>query len=140
MITLRIKGVLASQTMSLGTALPCHSTRSADLGLLLGKLCKPKKNRKEQRRGSSKATEHFASFLFCLDLSGLLSPRSPSLLSPQWEIIDTASHFFFFFFFFFVFSRATPVAYRGNQARGPIRASAASPCHSHSNVESEPCL
>ena len=39
-----------------------------------------------------------------------------------------------------VLFRATPMAYRGSQARGPIGAVAASLYHSHSNAESEPCL
>ena len=43
-------------------------------------------------------------------------------------------------FFFFVFSRATPMAYGGSQARGPIGAVAASLHHSHSNAGSEPHL
>ena len=50
------------------------------------------------------------------------------------------SFFFFFFFFFFVFSRATPAAYGGFQARGLIRAVAISLRHSHSNGGSELCL
>ena len=37
------------------------------------------------------------------------------------------------FFFFFLF-RATPVAYGGSQARGPVRATAASLHHKHSNT------
>ena len=47
--------------------------------------------------------------------------------------------FCFLFFFFFLF-RATPVAYGGSQARGPIEAVAASLRHSHSNARSEPHL
>ena len=43
-------------------------------------------------------------------------------------------------FFFFVFSRAVPMAYGGSQARGLIRAVAASLCQSHSSVGSEPRL
>ena len=39
-----------------------------------------------------------------------------------------------------IFLRATPVAYRGSQARDPIRAIAASLHHSHSNAGSEPHL
>ena len=49
----------------------------------------------------------------------------------------------FSFTFFFVFSsfRATPVACEDSQARGRIRAVAASPRQSHSNVGSElPCM
>ena len=44
----------------------------------------------------------------------------------------------FFFFFVFVFSRATPVAHGGFQARGPIGAAPACLGHSHSNLGSEP--
>ena len=36
--------------------------------------------------------------------------------------------------------RAAPAAYEGSQARGPIRAAAAGPRHSHSNMGSEPRL
>ena len=45
--------------------------------------------------------------------------------------------FFFFFFFFFCLLRAASVAYGGSQARGQIRAIAASLHHSHSNTGSE---
>ena len=47
------------------------------------------------------------------------------------EEIPTTLPFFF---------RATPVAYGGSQAWGPIGATAAGLCHSHSNAGSEPCL
>ena len=47
---------------------------------------------------------------------------------------------FFFFFCLFALSRAAPVAHRGSQARGPIRAAAASLCQSHSNAGSKPRL
>ena len=40
-------------------------------------------------------------------------------------------------FFFLCFFRATPVAYRGSQAKGQIWATAASLCHSHGNVRSK---
>ena len=42
------------------------------------------------------------------------------------------------FFFFLAFSRATPVAYGGSQARGLTGAAAASLRKSHSNAGSEP--
>ena len=48
--------------------------------------------------------------------------------------------FFFFFFFFFAISWAAAVAYGGSQARGLIRAVAASLRQSHSNARSEPRL
>ena len=46
----------------------------------------------------------------------------------------------FIFYFLFLLYRAASTAYGGSQARGPIRAAAASQHHSHSNAESEPCL
>ena len=46
----------------------------------------------------------------------------------------------FFLSFFLLLFRATPVAYGGSQARGPIGAVAACLHHSHSNAISEPCL
>ena len=39
-----------------------------------------------------------------------------------------------------VFSRATPMAYEGSQARGPVGATAGSLHHSYSNAGSEPRL
>ena len=50
------------------------------------------------------------------------------------------SSYFFLSFFFLLFFRAAPVAYGGSQARGPIRATAASLCYSHSNTRSKPHL
>ena len=47
---------------------------------------------------------------------------------------------FFFFFYLFAISRAVPMAYGGSQARGRIRAVAASLHCSHSNTGSEPSL
>ena len=46
----------------------------------------------------------------------------------------------FLFFFVFCHFRPAPVAYGGSQARGRIRAGAASLRHSHSNTRSKPCL
>ena len=48
--------------------------------------------------------------------------------------------FFLSFFGLFVFFRAAPTAYGVSQARGPIRAIAASLSQSHSNAGSEPHL
>ena len=53
--------------------------------------------------------------------------------------------FLFLFIYFFIFclfaiSWATPAAYGGSQARGPIGAVATSLRQSHSNVGSEPRL
>ena len=45
-----------------------------------------------------------------------------------------------FCLFVFIFSRATPGAYGGSQAGGPIGAVATSLCQSHSNTGSEPHL
>ena len=50
------------------------------------------------------------------------------------------SLFFFFFFVFLLFLWATPTAYGGYQARGPIGAVATGLCHSHSNAGSQPRL
>ena len=44
------------------------------------------------------------------------------------------------FFFFFLLFRATPTPYGSSQARGWIRATAASLDHSHSNTGSKPLL
>ena len=49
-------------------------------------------------------------------------------------------YFYYFFTFGFCPFRATPAAYGGSQARGLIRAVAASLRHSHSNAGSEPHL
>ena len=45
-----------------------------------------------------------------------------------------------FFFWLFLFLWATPAAYGGSQARGPIGAVPTSLCQSHSNAGSEPRL
>ena len=55
------------------------------------------------------------------------------------EHVSFYSNLPLFFFFFLVF-RATPVAYRGSQARGRIGAAAAGLCHSYSNTRSKTCL
>ena len=47
---------------------------------------------------------------------------------------------YLFVYFVFCFLRAAPLAYEGSQARGLIRAVAASLCQSHSNTRSELCL
>ena len=44
---------------------------------------------------------------------------------------------FYFYIYLFSLFRATPLAYGGSQARGPIGAVAASLCQSHSNSGSE---
>jgi len=49
-------------------------------------------------------------------------------------------YFFFFFFCLFAISWATPAAYGGSQARGPIGGVAVSLRQSHSNAGSEPRL
>ena len=43
-------------------------------------------------------------------------------------------------FFYYFFQRAAPLAFGGSQARGLIRAIAASLYHSHSNARSKPDL
>ena len=49
-------------------------------------------------------------------------------------MIQYSQYSLLFFFFFFFFLRAAPVAYRGSQARGQIRSTAADLHHSHSNA------
>ena len=48
--------------------------------------------------------------------------------------------FFIFISFYFLLFRAAPAAYGGSQARGPVGATAAGLCHSHSNAGSEPSI
>ena len=58
-----------------------------------------------------------------------------------WKLKEnrhTIWYFFFFFSFFFVCS--APRGYGGSQARGGIRAVAASLSYSHSNAKFKPCL
>ena len=67
---------------------------------------------------------------FCI--IGIQSSIFDIVFYQQWE------HWIFFFFFFLF--RASPMAYGGSQAKGLIRAIAASIRQSHSNVRSEPHL
>ena len=78
----------------------------------------------------------FSLFHQCTDLS---SPWLNLLLGTLFFLCSCKWFFLFFFltFSFFAFFRATPVAYGSSQARGRIRAVAASLHHSHSNVGSE---
>ena len=54
-----------------------------------------------------------------------------------YMLLTRKVHITFFFFCLFAFARAASTVYGGSQARGPIRAAAASLCQSHSNVGSE---
>ena len=56
------------------------------------------------------------------------------------DIRISVKHWLIFFLFCFCLFRAAPMAYRGYQAKGPIRAVATSLCHSHSNLGSKPHL
>ena len=69
----------------------------------------------------------------CLRYTSLFPP-------PPRRLKDYLFVSFFLFFFFFVFSRATPRAYGGSQARSPNGALADDLCHSHSNAKSRLCL
>ena len=71
------------------------------------------------------AWKHAGGAFLCLTLLQWLSPGIP--LSP-WASVLFLSLFSLF--------RATPVAHRGSQARGPIGATAAGLRHSHSNARS----
>uniref|UniRef100_A0A8D0V3E8 Voltage-dependent L-type calcium channel subunit alpha n=1 Tax=Sus scrofa TaxID=9823 RepID=A0A8D0V3E8_PIG len=68
--------------------------------------------------------------------------KDPETYKVRTISFHSPRNFFFFFFFFciFAFSRATPMAYGGSQAKGLIRAVAASLHHSHSTARSELCL
>ena len=69
----------------------------------------------------------------------------PSLCALTWpffccHVSLVCILFIYLFIYLFVFSRATPTAYGGSQARGLIRAVATGLHHSHSNTGSELCL
>ena len=65
----------------------------------------------------------------------LLLPLSPFI--PIFILLPPLFYFLFCLFFFLSFFRATSAAYGNFQARGPVRAVAASLCHSHSNARFE---
>ena len=72
-------------------------------------------------------------------------PPDGYIMCNRPSCLDMASFVFqsrisFFFFFFFPLFKAVPAAYGSSQARGGIRALAASLYHSHSNTGSKPCL
>ena len=66
----------------------------------------------------------------------------PSFVCVSLKALHKRVHIIPIFFFFLVFLtfRATPAAYGGSQARGPIGTVAASLRQSHSNVGHEPRL
>ena len=74
------------------------------------------------------------------------SGGNPVLCQGCWNFVPAElvlfffSSLFFFVFCFFCLFRAAPTAYGGSQARGPIRAVAASLCQSHNNARSKSCL
>ena len=71
----------------------------------------------------------------------LLAPsKHESLTCSNVQVFVHFCSTIFFFFFFFLLFRATPAAYESSQARGRIRAVAASLHHSHSNRGSKPSL
>ena len=59
-----------------------------------------------------------------------------SVLTCKGGMASSSLQNFFFFFGLIAISWAAPAAYGGSQARGQIRAVAASLCHSHSNPRS----
>ena len=83
-----------------------------------------------------------------------LTPQQwPGLLQWQCQMLNPLCHsyfilfLFYFILFYFIFGgvafclfRATPIAYGGSQARGPVRAVAAILCQDHSNLGSKPCM
>ena len=68
------------------------------------------------------------------------SEESGCLLASLLHWWQMCASYLFIYLGLFASSRATLTAYGGSQARGPIRAVAASLCHSHSNMGSEPHL
>ena len=73
--------------------------------------------------------------------------QSSVLLGSYLELLTLFSLFKLFYLFIYlfifglsVFSRATPAAYGGSQARGGIGTVATGLCHSRSNARPEPCL
>ena len=67
--------------------------------------------------------------------------KYPSDLSSHFQtLVLGCLRFFSFFLCTCLFFRSTPTAHGGSQARGSIRAIAASLHHSHSNTGSQPCL
>jgi len=76
------------------------------------------------------------------------SKKTVFLIKRKPNLGFVPSYFYLFIFLSFlcvcvhvcVFSRATPSAYGGSQARGPIGAVASSLLQSRSNSESKPCL
>ena len=63
-----------------------------------------------------------------------------STFSSTLDIFWVFFNFLFMYLFSFFIFRASPMTYRGSQARGWIRTIAASLCHSHSNTRSKPHL
>ena len=61
-------------------------------------------------------------------------------LKSQKKWINYFSLYNRYFIYIYIILGAAPVAYGSFQARGQIRASAVSLCHSHSNVRSQPHL
>ena len=59
---------------------------------------------------------------------------------PQHWLSTPTFYLFLFLFYYFIFRATPPRAYGGSRARGRIGAVAAGPCHSHSNMGSEPHL
>ena len=71
--------------------------------------------------------------LYLLFICSGLEPNLPLSLRYAYTVLDFFGCFLFFSFVFCLF-RASPVAYRGTQTRGPIGAIATGPHHSHSDT------
>ena len=103
-----------------------HIIRAVAPKILIA-FCSLKSKKRKKERDHALNYKHL--FTWSVPKFGL-----ENILSPSELICKT------FFFFFFGFFRVELVAYGSSQARGQIRAAAASLCHSHSNSRSQPHL
>ena len=83
------------------------------------------------------SSNHPSAHSICLPPYPVHPSKHPFMHAPIHPPIHPPTHQLMVFCFCFFFSRAAPEAYGGCQARGQIRAAAASPPHSQSNSESE---
>ena len=103
---------------------------------------KKRKRKKEKKRNKIKKGN------ICLPVSQHWNRVAAGLRDPAHGKVRRVPHLYDFpqtpitpfFILFYCLFKATPEAYGNSQARGPVRAAAASLCHSHSNSRSEPCL
>ena len=77
----------------------------------------------------------------CNALAAIEDWLQSNLIQERWPDYEPLTFFYFFkFFIYFLLFRATPTAYGGSQARGPIRATLLAYTTATATVGSEPCL